>query len=285
LLRPLEKRPPRTNGNRTGRKIAETSFRPSLVRPMKVAILQPGYLPWLGFFEQMHRCDLFVVYDDVQYTKKDWRNRNYIKTRYGRMRLTVPVLTKGKYRQRIRDARIDHSQNWKRKHLKNIRVWYEKAPYFHAYYDDLLNIYSRPRTFLIDLDMDLILWLCKAIGLDREIVFSSSLNVGSTDRQDRILEICRRTKANLLYDGHSARNFIEPGRFDDAGVRVHFQDYHHPYYHQLWLKEQGFIPKLSTLDLLFNHGPASLAILTGDMVVPGPDLPHGGGEIGTDPGT
>ena len=239
---------------------------------MKVVILQPGYLPWLGFFEQMYRCDLFIIYDDVQYTKKDWRNRNYIKTRDGRMRLTVPVLTKGKYHQKIRDARIDHTQNWKHKHLKNIKAWYEKAPYFDAYYSDLAKIYDKNRTFLIDLDMEIVFWLCNSLGLQRKTMFSSSLNVTSTDKQERILEICHKVKADFLYDGHLARHFIQPGRFDDGGVTVQFQDYHHPYYHQLWLKEQGFIEKLSVLDLVFNHGPDSLAILTGDMVVSRPDL-------------
>jgi len=242
---------------------------------MKVAILQPGYLPWLGFFEQMHRCDLFVIYDDVQYTKKDWRNRNYIKTRYGRMMLTVPVLTKGRYHQKIRDARVDHTQNWKHKHLKNIKAWYEKAPYFDAYYSGLEKTFDRTRTFLIDLDMEIIFWLCNALSLHRETLFSSSLNVTSTDRQDRILEICHKAKADFLYDGYSARHFIQPDRFDDGGVKVQFQDYHHPFYHQLWIKEQGFISKLSILDLLFNHGPDSLAILTGDMVVPRPSGPSG----------
>jgi len=138
------------------------------------------------------------------------------------MRLTVPVLTKGKYHQKIRDARIDHTQNWKHKHLKNIKAWYEKAPYFDAYYSDLAKIYDKNRTFLIDLDMEIVFWLCNSLGLQRKTMFSSSLNVTSTDKQDRILEICHKVKADFLYDGHSARHFIQPGRFDDGGVTVAF---------------------------------------------------------------
>jgi len=242
---------------------------------MRLAILQPGYLPWLGFFEQMYQCELFVIYDDVQYTKKDWRNRNRIKTRNGIMRLTVPVATKGRYHQSIRDTRIDHTQNWKRKHLK---TWYAKALYFDQYYRDLTRIYDKRRDFLIDLDMDLIFWLCKTLGLKRDIIFSSSLDIRSTEREVKILEICHRLNADFLYDGQSAKHFVDTGSFYDGGVTVQFQDYHHPYYNQLWVKEQGFIAKLSVLDLLFNHGPDSLAILTGDMVVSRPSGPGGKSE-------
>ncbi len=238
---------------------------------MNVVILQPGYLPWLGFFEQMSRCELFVIYDDVQYTKKDWRNRNRIKTDRGAMWLTVPVITKGRFHQLIKDVKIDNSQNWKKQHLKSLELWYKRSPCFGLYYDELKNILEKNRTFLVDLDNEIIFWLAGKLGLKRKMILSSSLNLSSTSRQEKVVEICHKVNAVCMYDGKSSRNFIDTGYFNRHGISVEFQDYRHPYYNQLWLEEQGFISHLSVIDLLFNHGPESLDIITGKKIVPQTD--------------
>ncbi len=106
------------------------------------AILQPGFLPWLGFFEQMYRCDVFVFLDNVQYTKRDWRSRNRIKTPEGACWLTLPVKTKSRYTQLIKDTELDNSQNWKGKHLNSIKMNYSRATYFGSLYPKIEEIYK-----------------------------------------------------------------------------------------------------------------------------------------------
>lgn len=101
---------------------------------MKIAIMQPGYLPWLGFFELMYNCDIFVLLDDVQYTKKDWRSRNRIRTKGGWIWLTVPVFTKNKRFQFINEVKINYFEDWGRKHLESIKINYSRTRYFNIYF-------------------------------------------------------------------------------------------------------------------------------------------------------
>src|SRR3990172_12538461 len=115
---------------------------------MRVAALQPGYLPWLGFFEQMYQVDLFVIYDEVQYDKRSWRNRNRIRTVDGWCWLTVPVLAKGLFEQKVPEVRINNNLPWRRKHWKSLHVNYKKAPYFRKYADYFEDVYKRDWEFL-----------------------------------------------------------------------------------------------------------------------------------------
>lgn len=231
----------------------------------KVAILQPAYLPWLGFFEQMSRCDIFVFLDDVQFTKNDWRNRNRIKTKDGIQWLTVPVLHK--FGQKINEVTIDNKIKWQRKHLQALKTWYGKSRFYKDFIDKLEKIYSSNWKYLIDIDLEISLWIKDTLRISCDIIRSSELNTKSNDRQLRLIEICKTADCNFFYEGKSGQNYIDVNLFKDNGITVEFQDYHHPYYHQLWLKEQGFISHLSIVDLLFNHGPESLAILTGQKVI------------------
>ncbi|PIP47107.1 MAG: hypothetical protein COZ70_11010 [Deltaproteobacteria bacterium CG_4_8_14_3_um_filter_51_11] len=242
---------------------------------MIAAILQPGYLPWLGFFEQMHRCGTFVLYDDVQYTKKDWRNRNRIKTKEGILWLTVPVFGKNHRALKIKDARIDNTQGWDQKHLRAIRYWYGSAPFFNHYFKELENIIGRGWDLLVDLDIALIEWISSLLGLTRRIIRSSDLDLPqAANRQERIVQVCKAVGADELYDGQSARDFVDTEYFFNHGIKVTFQEYRHPSYRQLWMKENGFIPNLSIIDLILNHGPESLSILTGVyMKMPLPFIP------------
>jgi hypothetical protein len=237
----------------------------------RIAILQPSYLPWLGFFEQFYRCDIFVFLDDVKYTKLDWRNRNRFKTPNGTIWLTIPVFTKGKEGQKINETRIDNTKKWQVKHRKVIEFNYKKSPYFNAYFNELKSFYKKKYEYLCDLNIDLILWINEKIGLKREHILSSQLGISQKDKQDRLIEICKSTYADYLYDGKSSENFINKNYFYDHGINVEFQEYEHPYYNQQWLKEQGFISHLSVIDLLFNYGPDSLDIITGQKRIPLPE--------------
>jgi hypothetical protein len=226
---------------------------------MIIGILQPGYLPWLGFFEQMYRSDIFVLYDDVQYDKESWRNRNRIKTANGVQWLTVPVLVRFSERPLITDVRINNEVSWRRKHLSSIKQNYGKAPFFKDYNELFEEAYSRDWDFLLDLDLYFIMKLAKCLGMEGKEIFRSSDLPVRGDRIERLVHLCKYFGADMFYEGAAGRNYIDEEAFRKQGVRVEFQDYEHPVYQQLYGR---FIPHLSLIDLLFNHGRESLAILT-----------------------
>ena len=224
-----------------------------------IGILQPGYLPWLGFFEQLYRCDVFVLYDDVQFEKGSWRNRNRIKTPNGSQWLTVPVVLKGEGFPLIKDVQINASVPWHKKHIKAITQNYSKSPFLKLYADSLFEILSRSWKFLIDLDLELIRWLSKELDIKTPIVLSSDLGIPGSSVQ-RLVDIIHTLDGNHFYEGSSGRNYIDMEFFKNAGISIIFQDYQHPNYQQLY---KDFISHLSVIDLLFNCGSESLSILAG----------------------
>jgi hypothetical protein len=234
---------------------------------MILASLQPAYLPWLGFFEQIYRADVFVIYDDILYQGRDWRNKNHIKTAQGKFRLTVPVLRQRN--QKISEARIDNTLNWRKAHWGAIRTAYGKAPFFDEHAPFFAGIYARAWDRLLDLDMELIRYICGAFGLTTPIHLSSETGVerefaGSWDgRGDvktlRILHLLRRFGADVFYEGNAGKNYVDVGLLRANGIAVEFQDYRHCEYRQMF---GAFEPYCSAVDLLFNEGPRSLEILT-----------------------
>ncbi|MFH1676197.1 MAG: WbqC family protein [bacterium] len=212
---------------------------------MRIAILQPGYLPWFGFFDQELSVDRFVLYDDVQYDRRGWRNRNRLKSPTGPAWLTVPVIQKGKYLQKINEVEIDNDRPWKKKHLGAINSYYKKAPYFNELYPQFEKILSEDRKFLSDLALEIINWLNGIIGIDTPITLSSSLDVKG-EGTDRLLDICLKLGASEYYSGAAARHYMELEKFRDAGIGVFFQEYEHPVYPQL---HGEFVSHLSVLDL------------------------------------
>jgi hypothetical protein len=223
-----------------------------------LAILQPGYLPWLGFFEQMYRSDIFLVYDDVQYDKHSWRNRNRIKTSQGWQWLSVPILTSGQNKPANRDILIDNSSNWKTKHRSSIRQHYSRARSFDTCFPAFDAIYQREWKYLIDLDMALIYQIMEFLGLKRDLRFASDLNVPG-HQAERLVSLCKALGADTFYEGAAGRNYIEEALFISNNVRLVYQDYPHPVYRQLYGE---FVPYMSVIDLILNHGAESLAILT-----------------------
>jgi hypothetical protein len=224
-----------------------------------VGILQPGYLPWLGFFEQVHRCDIFVLYDDVQFEKGSWRNRNRIKTPNGPQWLTVPVLLKGQGLPLIKDVAINSSESWQKKHIRAITQNYSKSPFLGRYGEDLFEMLDRPWRFLIDLDLELVNWLTEQLGISTQMVLASALGVHGSNVQ-RLINIIQSLGGDHFYEGSAGQSYIDVGVFEEAGISVSFQEYNHPRYPQLY---GDFISHLSVIDLLFNCGPDSLDILTG----------------------
>jgi hypothetical protein len=227
---------------------------------MKLVILQPGYLPWLGFFDQMAQSDIFMFYDDVQYDKHGWRNRNRIKTSQGPQWLTVPVLTKNKKLPLIKDVKIDNNTPWRYNHLQSIKQNYSRTPYFELLFPDLDKIYLQQWEYIIDLDTKLIDLILKILGLNKRIEFSSHLLIKGT-QTERLINFCKFFKADEYLTGAAAKDYLEEERFKEESIHLEYQKYNHPIYPQLY---GDFIPYLSIIDLLFNEGPESLKILTGD---------------------
>jgi hypothetical protein len=226
-----------------------------------IGILQAGYLPWLGFFEQMLWSDIFVILDDVQYDKHGWRNRNRVKGPQGPVWLTVPVRTKGLNQPKINEVIIDPaSPQWGKKHLGTIRQLYAKAPFFSDYFPALETIWQRSWTRLLDLNLALTTQLARWLEVERDLILSSRLDCRNDDPTGRLVDICRGLGADIFYEGASGRNYLHLEQFAAAGVEVVFQDYQPRPYPQL---HGAFVSHLSALDLLLNCGPRSREYLLG----------------------
>lgn len=224
-----------------------------------VAVLQPGYLPWLGFFDQLRRADVFVYYDDVQYDKEGWRNRNRIKTQHGPLWLTVPVRLSGAGFPKILDVGIENRTAWARKHLASIRQGYARAPFVDRYLPALEELLQRRWERLVDLDIACAALMAGWFGLERRVERSSRLAIGG-ERSERLLAICRRFGARTYLSGDSARAYLDVALFTAHGVTVEWQQFAHPVYPQL---HGEFVPYLSALDALLNCGDEARGLLHG----------------------
>lgn len=222
-----------------------------------VVILQPGYLPWLGFFDQMRRADVFVYYDDVQFDKHGWRNRNRIKGPSGAHFLSVPVRHSGRSGQSIAATEIDTTQPWARTHLRTIRQFYAKAPFLDPYAGQLEDILSQPWQLLIDLDLAVTDLFRRWLDIHTPMLLASELGIGG-DKSGRLLEICRHLGADRYLSGAAARDYLDTALFAQAGIAIEWQDYRHPAYPQL---HGDFVSHLSALDLVLNLGPDSSRLL------------------------
>ncbi|MGB2961856.1 MAG: WbqC family protein [Candidatus Omnitrophota bacterium] len=222
---------------------------------MKVAIHQPQYLPWLGFFDKMDRADVFVLLDDVQYKKNEWQNRNKIRNVEGWQWLTVPVLHE--FGQKISEVKIDNEKNWKDKHLKSLELNYSRAPYFEKHFSFFRESFSREWGSLADLNVHFIRFLKNTLGIKTEILVSSALGIKS-EKTERLVEICMFLKADTYLSGAGGTDYLDEGRFYQSGIELEFQGYFHPEYKQVF---EGFYPYMSVVDLLFNHGDNSLNII------------------------
>lgn len=226
---------------------------------MRCTILQPGYLPWLGFFNQMALSDVFVFFDDVQYDRRGWRNRNRIKSPNGPIWLTVPVIQHGKFDQELLHTRIADTEKWARKHIRSIEFNYRNAPFFHEYYPELKTILSGPFEKLIDLDLRIIREHMNWLGLKRvETHRSSQLNVKTKDKTGRLVEICRIFGIREYISGPLCRDYMDLEQFETAGIEVLLHDYKHPVYPQI---HGEFIPYMAAIDALFNCGKDARKLL------------------------
>jgi len=225
---------------------------------MKVVIMQPAYLPWLGYFDLMDQSDTFVVLDNVQFEKRSWQQRNRIKTKKGELWLTIPVISKGRYNQKINEVEIDDSQSWAKKHLKTIERNYAHAKYYKNYINFFKNFYSEKITKLVDFTIPIILYIKDVLGINSQIVKASELNVNGS-KVELLIDICHKIKADEYLSPIGSKEYIEENNlFKKEGIRLEYHHYIHPKYSQLW---GDFIPYLSAIDLLLNEGGDSLSII------------------------
>lgn len=221
-------------------------------RPKKVvAIVQSCYLPWKGYFDLIGSVDEFVIFDDMQYTRRDWRNRNLIKTPQGTAWLTVPVKVKGRYLQSIRETEVD-GDRWQSDHWRSICQNYKRAPHFDAIASMLEPYYlSRSYSHLSELNRALTEALCALLQIDTPLKWS--WDYGSCEgKTERLVHICNQAGATSYVSGPAARDYIDTSLFDAAAIELRYFDYSgYPEYRQLWGEFQHGV---SIIDLLFNCG-------------------------------
>jgi hypothetical protein len=218
----------------------------------KVAVVQSSYIPWKGYFDLIHAVDEFILFDDVQYTRRDWRNRNLIKTKDGPAWLTVPVKSTGNYGAPIRAIEVD-GQKWREKHWRTIAASYARAPHFRDYACALEGLYLRSsETRLSAVNRAFLESLCDLLGIRTRLSWSTDYEI-IEGRTERIVHLCRQAGAATYVSGPSARGYIDPAPFAAAGIELVFFDYSgYPEYPQLF---PPFRHEVSVLDLLFNEGP------------------------------
>lgn len=217
----------------------------------KVAIVQSNYIPWKGYFDMIAAVDEFILYDDMQYTRRDWRNRNQIKTPQGLQWLTVPVKVKGKYLQAIRETEID-GDDWAELHWKSIVQNYKRASCFEEVATLLEVMYTQKRyTYLSELNRSLIEAVCGYLGITTKISNSWDYRL-KEGKTERLADLCAQAGGTEYVSGPSARNYVEETIFDQYRIKLTWFDYDgYPEYPQLWGE---FLHGCTILDLMFNCG-------------------------------
>jgi hypothetical protein len=217
-----------------------------------LAIHQPNYLPWIGYFDKMRSADVFVLLDEVQYPRaRSVANRNKIRTPQGELLLTVPVSkpkgSEGKagYRE-VTFA----DEGWRAKHLRSIEQAYRRAPHFERLYPELERIVNEGGSFC-GLNVALIRWMAERFGIETPTPLMSELGDDFGRSNEMIVELCRATEARVYLSGTGAGAYNDPGRLAAEGIELRYQEFRHPVYPQ---QGEGFIPNLSALDLLLNCG-------------------------------
>lgn len=217
---------------------------------MKVGIIQSCFVPWRGYFDFINDVDLFVFLDSVQYTKRDWRNRNRFKVAQGAVWVTVPV-QKAPRGQLIQDTLIDYDQNWIEKIGGLLDNSYRRAPYYDRYRDAFMEILQREFKMLSELNITLTHWLMGELGISTETVMSKDLDSHGV-KTDLLLDILKTVGASHYLSGPSAKDYLDHEAFRKAGIGLSYKNYEYDEYPQLFHPFDG---QVTVIDLLFNCGP------------------------------
>jgi hypothetical protein len=226
----------------------------------RVAIMQPTYLPWSGYFGLMQSVDVFVLLDSVQFARRSWQQRNQIKTANGAQWLSVPVQSKGKRDQLIREVELDKSSGFAATHRRSIEMSYAKTPHFKQYADTLLTLLDNSSPLLADLTIGLILHLKAQLGITTRVLRSSELD-GSGAKADLLASLCKQIGATAYVSPPGSKDYLdESDAFEQIGVPVQYYEFKHPEYPQPFGE---FLPYMSIIDMLFNCGERSPELIRG----------------------
>lgn len=226
----------------------------------KVAILQSNYIPWKGYFDLIASVDEFILYDEMQYTKRDWRNRNKIKTPNGLLWLTIPVIQKD-FLQTINGSKIS-DRTWSRKHFKSLKGFYTKAKYYKFYENLIVDLYDQVESelYLSNINKLFITEICKILGIETKISSSTDYNMGE-GKTERLINLCQQSGATEYISGPAAKDYIQEELFDQKNIALTWMNYSsYKEYNQLY---PPFEHGVSILDLIFNEGPNSRDYMIG----------------------
>jgi len=222
---------------------------------------QPQYLPWLGYFDKIDKSDCFVFLDTVQYKKREFQNRNKIRTKKDFIWLTVPVKTKGASFQKLSDVQIDNEVNWQKEHINSLQTWYSSAPHFNDYFPFFKSVYARKWEKLIDLNIHIIEFILETLGIRTKIYLESEIKTQLTSTL-RLVEICNKLDADIYLSGIGGKNYLDELKFSENSIDLQYQSFTHPIYPQRFTSgENEFSSYMSIVDLMFNAGPNSINIL------------------------
>ncbi len=226
---------------------------------MRCVILQPSYIPWRGYFDLIHLADVFVFYDDVQYDKNGWRNRNRIKTPEGTKWLTIPVRQRGVVSGKVPINAVAIDDSWAAKHVEALRRSYAQAPYFDG--DWLDHMYADRPPFLAELTIATTIELAARLGIHNTRFLRSSELHARGRKTDRLIEVLREVGATRYLSGPSARDYLDSNTFADAGIALEWMTYDYPEYPQLY---PPYDPFVTVLDLLFMTGAEAPSYIWGN---------------------
>lgn len=224
-----------------------------------VAVHQPQYLPWLGYFDKIDKSDKFFFLDTVQFKKNEWQNRNKVKTAQGWQWLTVPTLYK--FPEKIGEVRINKNIKWQHKHMQSLISNYSRAPYFTDYIMVFQEIFERGWDYLSPLNICLTKKIIEILRIKTDNHIVSELGDTAEDPDERLIRIVKKAGGTHYLAGSGGRNYMNLSKYDQEGINVIFQDFTHPVYAQLF---GAFEPCMSIVDLIFNHGERSLSIIRGE---------------------
>ena len=223
-----------------------------------VGIIQPNFIPWRGYFDFINDVDIFVILDDVQYTKQDWRNRNRIRTQSGKSDwLTVPINSVS-LKQLIRDVQLNDRTNWRESHLSKLRQTYGKTPYFSEIFPLIEAEYGKDTNSLLDLDIDLIKTIMAFLGITTKLCRASDIP-SSGVRDEKLIDIVSHLGGTRYLSGPAAKSYIQPSMWQDNGIELAFKTYpDYPAYEQI---TEPYDPFVSIIDLMFMKGPDSAGLI------------------------
>ena len=220
------------------------------IKTKAVAILQSNYIPWKGYFDLINMVDEFILYDDVQFTKNDWRNRNIIKTLSGLKWLTIPVITKS-LSQTIKETTIADAR-WSKKHWNSVVTYYAKAPHFREYKELFEELYLNcTEQFLSRINYRFLRAICNILEIKTKITWSMDYNL-IEGKTERLVDLCQQSGANVYISGPAAKDYIDQRLFNEANIEIQFMNYSdYPEYKQL---HGSFEHSVSIIDLILNEG-------------------------------